>query len=84
MLDKAQYEADKLANVDIPELEYKIATMYDHWTHKNRTTSLQLDMTIGSQKYELKKLQKNNLFYEQQLDEIIEAYQALDADDMID
>ena len=40
MLDKAQYEADKLANVDIPELEYKIATMYDHWTHKNRTTSL--------------------------------------------
>lgn len=35
-----QEKADQLVSVVIPDLQYKIATMYNKWTLKNRSTVL--------------------------------------------
>ena len=59
-----QDKADELMSVVIPNLKFKIATIYDKWTLKNRGIALQLDASIRANKVELDKLLLYNEFQE--------------------
>ena len=62
-----QSRVDELLSVVIPDLQYKIATVYDKWSIKNRSTALQLDATIKASQVELDKLLLFNEFQETRL-----------------
>ena len=59
-LIKYQDKADKLISITIPDLQHKLATLYDSWTPDNRSKALQLDASITAGQVELDKLHLYN------------------------
>ena len=58
-----------MIGITIPELEYRMATIYQNWTSKGRAKALELDAQLRASRIELDKLDLRNQFIEESLEE---------------